>query len=153
MSDVRNMVEECDDQESPECVILQAWTNNTTRQTAEDCHIQAKLLIGSALRKFPSARIIISSVLPRLCPIQASNWANVVAAKLNRMFSANCSASSRISFVDHTSSFVSDNGDIRCDLYWDYVHPNNRGPGKLISNLRSAIDALHPTWEVNLPLT
>ena len=60
MSDVRNMVEECDDQESPECVILQAWTNNTTRQTAEDCHIQAKLLIGSALRKFPSARIIIS---------------------------------------------------------------------------------------------
>ena len=84
MSDVRNMVEEeeCDDQESPEYVILQAWTNNTTRQTAEDCHIQAKLLIESALRKFPYARIIISGVLPRLCPIQGSNWANVVAANL-----------------------------------------------------------------------
>ena len=34
MSDVRNMVEACDDQESPECVILHAWANNTTRQTA-----------------------------------------------------------------------------------------------------------------------
>ena len=134
--DVQRLVEDYNLDE-PKYVILQAWTNSATRNTSETCEQQASSLINTTLQKFPNAHIIISSGLPRLIPINIRNT-NVGIAKLNRTLESKWRSNSRITFADHTSTFVNEyDGHIHNDLYYDRVHLNSRGLGKLVVNLRS----------------
>ena len=140
IGDVQKLVEECK-YDGPEYIILKAWTNTATPETAENCEHKARALINAALNKFPTAHIILSSALPRLIPVNRKNT-NDVISQLNRMFERNCRNSTRVSFVDHISTFVMESGQIRTDLFFDKVHLNNRGLARLVINLRRAIDSV-----------
>jgi hypothetical protein len=152
IDDVNKLVADCKDT-SPETVILQAWTNNTTRCSAKECHREATLLINATLKKFPSAHIIVSGVLPRLCPLEGSNQPNLVSMDLNDIFRLNCNNTARTSFVDHSCSFITTYGEIVYELYWDDVHLKNNGLAKLVMNLRNAINAVYPHRNTYLPKT
>ena len=122
------------------CVILQAWTNSTARETIDTCDRQSRALIEATLAKFPSAHIIISGVLPRFY----HDNGNRVSKQLNHIFARNARASLRVSFVDNAPTFL--NGlYIDEDLFWDNVHLNNQGLYKLMQNLRKIItDTVFP---------
>ena len=146
--DVQRLVEDYNLDE-PKYVILQAWTNSATRNMSETCEQQASSLVNTTLQKFPNAHIIISSGLPRLIPINIRNT-NVGIAKLNRTLESKWRSNSRVTFADHTSTFVNDyDGHIYNDLYYDRVHLNSRGLGKLVLNLRRAIDSVSPFPNIN----
>ena len=140
IGDVQKLVEECE-YDGPEYVVLKAWTNTATRETAENCERKARALINAALNKFPTAHIIISSALPRLIPVNRRNT-NEIISQLNKMFEINCRNSTRVRFVDHISTFVMESGQIRTDLFYDKVHLNNHGLARLVINLRQAIDSV-----------
>ena len=113
------------------------------------CKAKAKALINATLCKFPSAHIIISGILPRLIPSSKSNTANHLISNLNRDLDQ-YAQNPRTSFVDHAQSFVADNGQIREDLYWDNIHLNNHGLGRLVHNIRRVIDNnSYPTGATN----
>ena len=68
---------------------------------------------------------------------------NVGIAKLNRTLESKWRSNNRITFADHTSTFVNEyDGYIYSDLYYDRVHLNRLG--KLVVNLRRAIDFVSP---------
>ena len=155
MVEVQRLVEQCN-YDRPKYVILQGWTNNITRESIADCEDKARQLIEAALNKFPSAHIIVSSILPRLITHDRSNAPNRIICELNSIFEQNCRDSARVSFVNHESTFVADDGYINHNLYWDHIHLNNKGLEKLVINLRGAIDSLslsHPIWNNHHPIT
>ena len=119
----------------------------------EACKQKAENLVDAALQKFPTAHIIISGILPRLIPTNKSNAVNGIISQLNATFSNNWKNTARVSFADHVPTFVSDDGLIQQDLYWDFIHLNNHGLGKLVVNLRQAIDSSYPTRDNQLPKT
>ena len=143
IADVQRLMMDCPYQD-PKHVILQAWTNNVTRESMEACKAKAKALIEATLCKFPSAHIMISGVLPRLIPTTKSITANRLISILNRDLKQHCAENPRVSFVDHVQSLVAENGQIREDLYWDKIHLNNQGLGRLVINLRKSIDNVFP---------
>ena len=143
IADVHKLVMECE-LKDPKYVILQAWTNNIMRESIEAIKIKARALIDATLEKFPTAQVIVSGILPRLIPETRSNTVNRLAHSLNDAFEQNCAQSRRVSFANHIPSFVGEGGQIRNDLYWDSVHLNNGGLGKLVNNLRKAIDNAFP---------
>ena len=142
INDVKELIKNCT-YEKPNYVILQAWTNNASHENANDCENKARSLIELALHKYPTAHIIISSGLPRLIPLTKNNVPNQTLSQLNKMFAGNCKMSNRVTFADHTDTFVTQSGEIREDCYYDYVHLNNHGLGKLVINLRRAIDSVY----------
>ena len=115
----------------PKYVILQAWTNNVTRESIDACKAKAKALINATLCKFSSAHIIISRILPRLIPTTKSNTANRPDQYSQQRSRTMCP---RVSFADHVQSFVAENGQIRKDLYWDEIHLNK--PSRFLSKGR-----------------
>jgi lysophospholipase L1-like esterase len=149
IADVQRLVEDCE-YNNPSHVILQAWTNNITRESTEACESKARKLINAAKEKFPRANIIVSSVLPRLIPLNRSSSLNFAIRELNTLFEQNCHGSNRVFFANHIPSFVTQDRQIRHELYWDNVHLNNHGLGRLVLNLRNAIDSTsHPTWDTH----
>jgi len=152
IQDIQRKVLTCEDK-SPQTVVLQAWTNNTTTNSAVECHNDASRLINTVLKKYPTAHVIISGVLPRLCNTNQSNFPNLVAMDLNDIFAMNCRNNSRVSFIDHSPSFTTPSGVILHHLYWDNVHLNNRGLGRLVTNLRMAINNVNPQRYHNSPKT
>ena len=153
ITDVQRMVENCQFT-NPKHVILQAWTNNVTRDSTETCDIKARSLINTTLQKFPSANIIISSILPRLIPTTSNSPANQKIRHLNNIFENNCRSSSRVTFANHIPSFVTSSGQILHQHYWDEVHLNKSGIGRLITNLKNAINYVsHPTRYPQQPKT
>ena len=141
IADIQRLVENSDKSESPEYVILQAWTNTTARRSFTETERMARCLIETALNKFPEAKIILSGVLPRFWDDEA----NQVAKQLNESFRFNCSISQRVRFTDHTISVLTDDGAVRKDLYWDEVHLNSKGLSRMVVNLRKTID----NWSKN----
>lgn len=115
------------------CIILQAWTNTTARADIETCDRQSRDLIEATLQKFPNAKVLVSSVLPRL------HHNNRVAQELNIIFARNAEQSARVFFVDHTPIFTR-GSKIAVELFWDNVHLKDYGLGKLIHNLRVNIN-------------
>ena len=87
--DIQRLVENSDKSESPEYVILQAWTNTTARRSFTETERMARCLIETALNRFPEAKIILSGVFP----IFWDDEANQVAKQLNESFRFNCSLS------------------------------------------------------------
>ena len=153
IAQIQRQVENCTDVD-PKHVILQAWTNNVTRESVESVKTKARNLVNATLKKFPTARIIVSGILPRLITMDMSNAANDIIAHLNRTFAQNCVNSTRVSFSDHILNFVDRDGRIRSDLYYDSIHLNDRGIGQLVINLRKTIDSSsHPTRINHLPIT
>ena len=157
MVEVQRLVEQCN-YDRPKYVILQGWTNNITRESIADCEDKARQLIEAALNKFPAAHIIVStcSILPRLITHDRSNAPNKIIRELNSIFEQNCRDSARVSFVNHESTFVAEDGYINHNLYWDHIHLNNKGLEKLVINLRGAIDSLsvsHLIWNNHHPIT
>ena len=74
---VHKLVMECELKDA-KYVILQAWTNNIMRESAEAIKTKAKTLIDATLEKFPTAQVIVSGILPRLIPETRSNTVNTV---------------------------------------------------------------------------
>jgi hypothetical protein len=154
--DVQKMVKDSE-YKDPEFVVLQAWTNTASRESTEDCIKKARSLIDSTLTKFPAAQIIISGILPRLVPLTSRNNTNRTILELNDFLEHNCRNNNRLSFVDHSQSFV-ENRQIREELYWDHIHMNNRGLGRFMFNLRKTINHLsymyvNPIWPPQPPKT
>ena len=133
--DVQRLVTDFEGNKSNvKCVILQAWTNSTARETIETCKRQSRALVEATLSTFPSAHVIISGVLPRFY----HDRGNRVSQELNRIFDRNAQSSRRVTYVDNPPTFL-DGTRLREDLYWDSVHLNNYGLGMLVRNLRRAI--------------
>jgi len=141
IGDVQKLVEDCQ-YDDPKYVILQAWSNNATREDAEHCESKARTLIETALKKFPSAHIIVSSALPRLIPLTRRDTTNETIKQLNGILEHNCRNSMRVTFTDHTPTFVTRSRQIRDDLYFDHVHLNHWGLGRLVINFRRTIDRI-----------
>ena len=99
-------------------------------------------LIETALDKFPNAHIIVSSALPRLIPMARKDRTNEIIKQLNGQLQSNCRNSARVTFADHIPTLVTESRDIREDLYYDNVHLNYRGLGRLVINLRKTIDMI-----------
>ena len=135
IGDIQTLMEQTSNY-NPEFVILQAWTNSTSRESLENCERMSRRLIYATQDKFPNAKIIISGVLPRFW----NDKANYTSHNLNQIFRENCNQSKRVNFVDHETWYLTANRELRQDLYWDNVHLNNRGLGRLVMNLRKAID-------------
>lgn len=156
ITQIQRQVENCEE-ENPKHVILQAWTNNVTRESVDSIKTKARSLVNAAIKKFPMARIIVSGILPRLITTEKSNAANDIIAHLNRTFAQYCVNSSKVTFADHILNFVDGNGQIRTELYYDGIHLNDRGIGRLVMNLRKTIDSTsstsYPTRNSHLPIT
>ena len=88
IAQIQRQVENCED-EDPKHVILQAWTNNVMRESVESVKTKARNLVNATLKKFPTARIIVSGILPRLITTDMSNAANDIIAHLNGTFAQN----------------------------------------------------------------
>ena len=140
IADIQKLVEDSHEK-SPEFVILQAWTNTTARKSFEEAEQMARRLIETTLHKFPSAKLILSGILPRFW----NDEANHVAKQLNESFRFNCKLSQRVRFVDHTKCVLTEDGYLREDLFWDDVHLNNKGLSRMVINLRKSID----NWSKN----
>ena len=153
IGDVQKMVTDYQKGE-PDIVILQAWTNSTARNTSEECFKYADTLVNVTMDKFPNAKIIISGNLPRCIPISRNNYPNRVSADLNRKLRDKCHGNDKLIFVDQAISFIdAHTGHINTDLFWDYVHLNNRGLGIYVRNLRQVITSLcHPHRFAHQPI-
>ena len=153
IADVQKLVEDYPHNQA-EYIILQAWTNDTTRNSASECTKRAEHLINATMLKFPTAKVIISGTLPRCIPVSLSNEPNRVSIDLNEKLQHKCSENERLTYLNQATSYTTESGNIRAEYFWDTVHLNNRGIGKYVMNIRNAINFMsHPTQSTHLPAT
>ena len=137
-----------------EYVVLQAWTNDATRNSASECAKKAECLINATVMKFPRAKIIISGTLPRCIPVSLTNEPNRVSIDLNDKLRQKCRDNQRLTYLDQATSYITESGHIRTEFFWDNVHLNNRGVGRYVMNIRNTINSMsHPTQSTHLPAT
>ena len=95
IGDIQTLMEETS-YNNPGFVILQAWTNSTSRESLDNCERMSCRLIYATQDKFPNAKIIISGVLPRSWNDKANNTSH----NLNQILREICNQSKRVNFVN-----------------------------------------------------
>jgi len=109
---------------SPKLIVLLTGTNNWRSNTAIEISDGIVAVVDSLLTKLPQSKLLLMGIFPRE---ERPNEIRELMSEANALTATRVAGNNRVTYLDISEEFLTDDGLLPADLMPDFLHPSPEG--------------------------